>query len=314
VLTRSRLLARIRSWRVAAITVAFTAVACAPTVPATTPSPPVPQPVRERSPEAAALAQPGPFAVDVAVGELRSASGCLVRYEVVTPALWSNAGDATANDRGSAGDSDVTVVWAHGFLRDLTSMRGWARQVAGHGVRSVVVSFCNSSAFAGRHDRNAADLRKVADTVRAHPDDPVVYAGFSAGGLSALLAAAADPHAVGYVGLDPVASGGLESAAAGWDGPALLVVGEPSACNADGNARLLAALLPDAAFVRVPGATHCAFEDPYDPRCEWVCGRMDDDAASIRATIRGTVMAWLLELIETGTAPHAAGDLLSARS
>lgn len=283
--------------RAAVVTAALTAAACAPTVPPTAEAPPVPEVVRALTLEAAALAEPGPLPVDVTVGQLRSASGCVVRYEVVTPVRTDDGDDGTEYEHGSARPSELSVVWAHGFLRDLGSMRGWARHAAGHGVRSVVVSFCNSSAFAGRHDRNAADLRLVADAVRTRPDDPVVYAGFSAGGLSALLAAASDPHAIGYLGLDPVASGGLEAEAVGWAGPAMLIVGDASACNADGNANLLAALLPGAAFVRVPGATHCAFEDPYDPRCEWVCGRMDENsAASIRATIRGTAMAWLFAL------------------
>lgn len=293
-----------RAYRAAALIAATLAwVACAPVVPASTPTAPEPALLLSLTPEAAALAEPGPFAVDVHAGQLPSAYGCLVRYEVVTPSIPTGGASGTATGDAASDTNGTIVVWAHGFLRDLASMRGWAVHAASHGLRSVAVSFCNSSAFAGRHQRNAEDLRLVADTVRAKSDDPVAYAGFSAGGLSALLAAASDPHAIAYLGLDAVPSGGLEAVATGWDRPGLLLVGEPSACNADGNARTIAPLVPGTAFVRVPGATHCAFEDPYDWRCEWVCGRMEEgSAASIRAAIRGTVTAWLRNVVTTDRA------------
>ncbi|MFU8887739.1 MAG: hypothetical protein ACNA8N_03950, partial [Trueperaceae bacterium] len=99
-----------------------------------------------------ALATVGPFVAMVEPGSLRSAFGCTVDVELHRP---------------DDGAGDVTVVLAHGFLRDLASMRGWAEHLASHGVPTAVVSFCNSSPFAGRHDRNAADLRAVADAVRA---------------------------------------------------------------------------------------------------------------------------------------------------
>lgn len=269
-----------------------------------------------------ALALPGPYEVDVQAGALRSAYGCEVRFEVLTPRASGADRDAAsvgppaaplaappapplaeppAPPLAAPPAGDVTVLWAHGFLRDLSSMRGWAEHSASHGLRSVAVSFCNSSPFAGRHERNAEDLRRVADAVRDRPNDRVVYVGFSAGGWSAFLAARADPDAIGYLALDAVVSEDPPAEAAPWRGPALFLLGEPSPCNAQGNAEALAGLLPEATFVRVAGATHCDFEDPYDPRCAWVCGRAPAEAvASIRETIRTSATAWLLQLARAG--------------
>ncbi len=237
-----------------------------------------------------ALAAPGPFATTSEPGSLRSAFGCTVEFELHRP---------------TEGAGGVTVVLAHGFLRSLASMRGWAAHLASHGVPTAVVSFCNSTPFAGRHDRNAADLRAVADAVRA-PGGGVLYAGFSAGGLAALLAAADDPGAVALLGLDAVDSGrggrpgdgasGLASDAADLPVPALFLAAEPSACNADGNMLPVAARIASAAVVRVPNATHCHFEDPYAPACERLCGRVEPPAAAdaIRATIRALATDWVL--------------------
>lgn len=244
-----------------------------------------------------ALATAGPFATTVEPGSLRSAFGCTVEYELHRPSVAAGR---------------VTVVLAHGFLRSLASMRGWAEHFASHGVPTAVVGFCNSTPFDGRHDRNAADLRAVADAVRA-PGGGVLYAGFSAGGLAALLAAyddpgavANDPGAVALLGLDAVDSGrggrpgdgdqGLAGGATGLTVPALFLAAEPSSCNAGGNMLPIAAQIASARVVRVPNATHCHFEDPYAPLCERLCGRVEppEAADAIRATIRALATAWVL--------------------
>ena len=226
----------------------------------------------------------GPFGATVTSEALRSAFGCLVRYEVHTPDAW---------ERGA------TVVLAHGFLRSVASMRGWAEHLASHGLRAAVVSFCNSTLFAGRHDRNALDLRAVADALLATEgaDARVLYAGFSAGGLAALLAAAEDPAAIAYLGLDPVDSGGLAAGAAAWQGPALVLFAEPSPCNAEGNLRPFADSLTSAHVVAVAHATHCHFEDPYAIACERLCGRVDppEAAVAIRDAIRSHATTFVLE-------------------
>jgi len=237
-----------------------------------------------------ALAAAGRFATLVESGSLRSAFGCTVGFELHRP-------------EGPTGD--VTVVLAHGFLRSLASMRGWAAHFATHGVPTAVASLCNSTPFDGRHARNAADLRAVADAVRPSGGG-VLYAGFSAGGLAALLAAADDPSAVALLGLDAVDSGGrgrpgdgvpgLAAGATGLAVPALFLAAEPSSCNADGNMLPIAGRIASATVVRIPNATHCDFEAPYTPACERLCGRVDppEAAEAIRATIRALATAWVL--------------------
>jgi pimeloyl-ACP methyl ester carboxylesterase len=232
-------------------------------------------------PSPAPLAVAGPLEAGVEGGSQRSPFGCELRYEVHRPL---------------GRDGGALVLLAHGFLRDLRTMRGWASHLASHGVATAVVSFCNSSPFDGRHDRNAADLRALADALLPG-DGKVLYAGFSAGGLAALLAAADDPRTVAYLGLDAVDSGGLAIRATGLAPPALFLLAEPGACNAEANMAAPAATIAAARSVRIPYATHCHFEDPYAPLCERLCGRLEppEAAHAIRATIRSLATAWVLE-------------------
>jgi pimeloyl-ACP methyl ester carboxylesterase len=192
------------------------------------------------------------------------------------------------------------VLLGHGFMRDLTHMRGWAQLWASYGVPTAIMSFCNSSFAAGHHDRNAEDMAALAAELH---NGPVIYAGFSAGGLAALIAASRDPRAAGYLGLDPVDSGGLAApAAARLALPALFLEGEPSSCNAQGN---MAPIVParrgaGVAAVRVLHSVHCMFEDPSDAACASVCGSVEPEDArrDVSDTIHAIATAWIL---------HAAG-------
>ena len=274
---------RLALWFSTALLVALLS-ACAPTVVTRVTGDPGLPPIEPT------LTDRGPYATVVEPGRLRSAFGCTLRYELHRPTETTGR---------------ATVVLAHGFLRNLATMRGWAEHLASHGVPTAVVSFCNSTPFDGRHDRNAVDLRALADAVRA-PAGGVLYAGFSAGGLAALLAAGGDPGAVGLLALDAVDSGGggrpdpgragLAAGATGLVVPALFLAAEPSGCNADGNLLPVAARIASAEVVRIANATHCHFEDPYAPVCERLCGRVEppEAAEAIRATIRGLATAWVL--------------------
>lgn len=229
--------------------------------------------------ETLALTRPGPAAFSVESGEISGVSGCRLLYEVYTPAEPRTA---------------VLVVLAHGFSRSLANMRGWAVLWASQGVRTAVLSFCASTPFAGHHETNAADLRRLA---AVKTDGPVIYAGFSSGGLSALLAASDDPRAAGCLALDPADAGSLAAGAAGrFRVPGLFILAEPSSCNAGNN--IIPALSGRAGIevVRVRNARHCHFEDPYDPGCEAVCGSVlpPEVAQDIALTIRAEATAWLL--------------------
>jgi len=234
-----------------------------------------------------------PFTVEAGTREGKYV--CRVEYELYRPAVPL---------------ADAFVVLGHGFAANLTAMRGWAERWASFGVPTVVLNFCTSTPFAGRHDRNAEDMIALA---RALHEGPVVYAGFSAGGLSAFLAAASDPNAVAYLGLDPVDNKEMAAdAAARLTVPALFLMGEPSSCNARNN---MVPAIPDGAgaiALRVRDAPHCYFQDPWQRACESVCGKVapPEAAARIAEAIRCLATAWLLEV--TGARPGAGSPVEAA--
>ncbi len=249
---------------------------------------------------AASFVESGPHSVAVHSGSFLGEFDCTLSYEIYRPA-----------DR----KSEVMVILAHGFMREQRNMRGWAAHWASHGVPVTVMSLCNSSWLSGRHERNAADLLALAQTIH---DGPILYAGFSAGGLAAFLAAAADPRTKAYLGLDSVEYDGLAASAAGtFRRPALFLVAEPSACNADNNLLRAATAKERRTTLRIRNSTHCHFENPYDSRCSWVCGAVQpaEASAALLATVRSLATAWVLQqALQDPRASNVLGSALNASS
>ena len=169
------------------------------------------------------------------------------------------------------------VVLAHGFLRHRATMAGHAEALAREGVFAVVPDL----PYVTDSRENGSALVELIAQVRAgalgQPIDRIVLVGFSAGGLSTLLAAAS-PGVVGYVGLDAFdRPGGVGLAAAKvLRTPAILLRGPPSFCNAFGIATPWALVLPNLVDERViDGTSHCDFESPTDSWCTLACGAVD---------------------------------------
>jgi dienelactone hydrolase len=201
-----------------------------------------------------------------------------------------------------AGTPRGAVILSHGFTRSRTTLGGHAAAIAEAGAIALSPDLPYTFDFR----RNAQGLSELVARLRAGgtfgpPVERVVLVGFSAGGLSSLLAAST-PGVVGYVGLDPfdkVERG--EGGALGRDfapslkTEALLLRAPPSRCNAQAVAapwgRLLPRLLQDTV---IEGASHCDFESPTDWMCRWACGETDPRRqAAVRAGLMEAVERWL---------------------
>ena len=262
-------------------------------------------------------------------GEARSLAGCRYDYRVYEPSRAAGAGTADT----------VTVALGHGFLRDQDTLVGLARALANAGHRALTLDFCNMRPWNGHHVRNGADLRALAERVA---DGPIVYGGFSAGALAAVLAASgegADAHAAnapesaradeageGHGDLASDASGGrgdapptlgvvtldlvdqadlAANAVRGLDDvPLVGLQGPPSGCNAFGNGRVAFQRHPRSRLDTLAGASHCEFESPTDALCETFCGDEDADAEDERT--RALIVERVLEAIDELASDHAA--------
>lgn len=228
-----------------------------------------PEPVGLRTDRPATVSIPD---ITIEPGQMRSATGCLFDYSIYH----------TGGDKGA-----VDVVLAHGFLRDRARMDGLARALSAAGFTTATIDLCNMRPWDGAHRANAADMRLVAD--RLGVPRPL-YAGFSAGGLAALLAAGDDPDSVGVLALDLVDQARLgRRAAVGLGRPIVGLFGEASGCNADNNGLAVMAVAGQSQVIRVPGATHCDFEAPTDGLCRLVCEPVDRPTAE-EARIRQQII------------------------
>lgn len=200
------------------------------------------------------------------------------------------------------GPQKGAAILTHGFTRSRTTMGEHAQALAARGVLAITPDMpctfdfrCNASAIAG-----LVNLLRNTDTFGSSAQRNMLV-GFSAGGLSSLLAADT-PGVVGYVGLDPfdrvlpneTERAGI-TASRLLTTEALILRAPASRCNANAVAAPwgseLKALWRDELIV---GASHCDFEAPSDWKCRLACG--DTDPAlqlQVRQGILDAAARWL---------------------
>jgi len=198
----------------------------------------------------------------------------------------------------------TTIILGHGFLRNQDTLINLSRAFANEGIPIATLNFCNMRLWNGNHVKNAADMRSLAhslDTI-----DDVIFAGFSAGALAALLAADEQTQAV--LTLDLVDQSGLGLAAAQQlNVPMLGLHGPPHRCNANNNGLDVFAASQDSLHAittrseLIPNASHCEFESPSNWLCERACG--DSASDPVNEHTRQTIMRMAIDQIRPYTTP-----------
>lgn len=185
------------------------------------------------------------------------------------------------------------VILAHGFLRSPRTMHHLAELLAGNGIQSACIDLRHSRPWAGNHDRNARDMIALRQALGW---ENAAYGGFSAGGLSALLAAAEDPGCGGLLLLDPVDQGGLGVAAARQVRvPVLAILGRPGPGNAWRNAAPMLAAIPTVRIIEIPAATHCDFEGQPSILCHLFTATVPDAArtAAVHQSLSRSIVPFM---------------------
>ena len=186
---------------------------------------------------------PGPISVSSATGSMTTSNGCDLDYETFTPATKR---------------TEATVFMAHGFQRSIADQAAFAEHVASYGMTVVTVSLCTNGFVGVDHQKNG---EAIAQLGAALASGDRVYSGFSAGGLAAFVATAADSGATAFVGLDAVDNGQIGTNAAGSISvPVYAASAEPGQCNTNNNFYPVYAGLSDARVIKVVGAQHFDFE------------------------------------------------------
>ncbi len=200
------------------------------------------------------------------------------------------------------GPQKGAAILTHGFTRSRTTMGEHAQALAARGVLAITPDMpctfdfrCNASAIT----EMVSLLRNT--TTFGSSNQRVMLVGFSAGGLSSLLAADT-PGVVGFVGLDSfdrvlpneTERAGI-TASRKLTTEALLLRAPASRCNANAVAAPwggeLKSLWRDEL---ITGASHCDFEAPSDWKCRLACG--DTDLArqlQVRQGLLDAAARWL---------------------
>jgi dienelactone hydrolase len=200
------------------------------------------------------------------------------------------------------GPQKGAAILTHGFTRSRTTMGEHAQALAARGVLAITPDMpctfdfrCNATAIAG-----LVNLLRNTETFGAS-SQRIMLVGFSAGGLSSLLAADT-PGVVGFVGLDPfdrvlpneTERAGI-TASRRLTTEALILRAPASSCNAKAVAAPwgseMKALWRDEL---IAGASHCDFEAPSDWKCRWACGETDPARQlQVRQGILDAAARWL---------------------
>jgi len=215
-------------------------------------------------------------AIQIETGSITSVSGCIIDYRRYQPGRPRVEG---------------MVILGHGFLRSQEHMAGMARALAAAGLVAVTLDFCQARPWEGGHYGNGLDMVRLARQLGA---GRVVYVGFSAGALAALIAGRQDPGALGIITLDLVDDHGLGlRLVEGLGKPLVGLMGEPSRCNAQANGLPILVASRLGHTERIPGAGHCDFETPSDWLCELLCGPSGQVPGINRVIIQATLRAAL---------------------
>jgi pimeloyl-ACP methyl ester carboxylesterase len=252
---------------------------------------------------AATLAAASPATAQAPVALVRTTSIALaddtLRLDVYSPAAGAPIGLA---------------IVAHGWTRSRDNHRDLGRALADAGIVAIVPDLPNVLdlwgngslvvELVGRLEGGALELPPATRS-------SIVLLGTSAGGLATLYAASKLPGLAGWIGLDPVDRTGTGIyAASKLDAPAVVLLGDASACNLFGSGRDIARSVPRLVRqVRIAGASHCDFESPTSKFCTALCGRASRDKQD--EAIRETVLASqeLLGLSQPGrTSPAPPTD------
>jgi pimeloyl-ACP methyl ester carboxylesterase len=244
----------------------------------------------------------GDFSVAVTSGTMQ--------YYVYTPPLSRAQSSLSTEDLLSIEIAKPVVILAHGFMRSRDNMIGHAKEFAAQGFQVLVPQLLHSSInllkiadnFGVDHELNGQNLVELAhQAIPNRAQRKVIYAGQSAGGLAAIVAAStshvdslatggaggviANENVVGLLSLDAVDADdiGLKAIVQISDeAKAALLYGRSSAANSRNNIlpvfeRLkqsrAASTSGDVRIEHFPSADHSDFEDPTSMMMDVVCRR-----------------------------------------
>ena len=197
----------------------------------------------------------GPYEVEISSGLINPENGGSTQYNLFHPV------DAPISPH---------LILAHEFVSTHDYIAELSQHYASWGIRVATMNLLHSSIFDNNQLEDALDLIWLSDQI--FEGGPVIYSGYSAGGLRAIISASLDPDAIAFLGLDFVnfetlAQEYIENTTLPFYG----LAGEPSSCNSQGNGINAYAQAENSKLILVTEADHCDFQSPSSLFCSFLC-------------------------------------------
>ncbi len=241
------------------------------------------------------FSQAGPYQIQQERSSTR-VTNCNINHTVYTPVGIPNP---------------PIVILGHGFARGSNAMSGWAEHLSSWGLEVVLPTLCHYNVFTGvDHEMNGQNMRELAGNNR------VVYAGHSAGGLAAMIAASQDDNALGVLGLDATDTQDIPGVrnfigrdyAGNISVQTYGIIGEPSTCNANNNGLELYRMIERKRVIKVTGSDHCDYESPTNFGCTSNCENRETEF--LDEDIRPVIIALGTAAIMSLTSLSSDGDII----
>ncbi len=227
----------------------------------------------------------GPFDFTVSEKSIVSSTGCKLSYQEYTPI-------GTTQSQPQHDILPIVMV-LHGLHRSAKNMTGYGEHLASKGLNTLVVNECSKGIWSKRFEHNHVSFLALSK----HLDRPIIYVGFSGGGLAAFISASSDSNAVAFLGLDM----------GGWKDigleemksikiPVAGIFGPPKLCNIKGRGAFLMSQKENAYVHYLPDSRHCHFENPYSHWCRFACGKgeINKDRHTLKKEIMKLTTAFVL--------------------
>lgn len=197
----------------------------------------------------------GPYEIEINTGYFSTSNGDSTEYRLISPV---------------DGPSAPHIIFAHEFIGSHDYLLDLSEHYASWGLKVGTMNQLHSSLVDNDPVQDAQDLILLSNQILG--GGPVIYIGYSAGGLRAIIASALDTNTVSFFGLDIVDLEAIgQTYAQGLNIPIFGLAGEASTCNSQLNGIGIYNQAENSKLLRVTEADHCDFQGPNSFICTFLC-------------------------------------------
>ena len=197
----------------------------------------------------------GPYEIEIYNGYFSTSNGDSTEYRIISPIN---------------GPIAPHIILAHEFISTHDYLLDFSQHYASWGLKVATMNQLHSSLIDNDPIQDAEDFILLSN--QAFGGGDVIYAGYSAGGLRAMIASALDTNTIAFFGLDIVDIDDLgQSYAQGLNIPIFGLAGEESSCNSQSNGIGVYNEAENSKLLRITEADHCDFQSPNSFICTFLC-------------------------------------------